>query len=179
MHEPRAFAGQALSYMTGCVGADHNKCDWYGAELGNVNYPSIKVKRSKERNNIKGSERGIANLQDLRAIDDSAVNCNMNGPPLENVIGYINAATGFNYDKKTLMEVGERINNLKRVISCNLGTTRKDDKLPNHFLKSLPSGRVMGVKLDLEENLKRYYTRRGWVWDTGRPSEEKLKELNI
>ncbi|MHA2180716.1 MAG: aldehyde ferredoxin oxidoreductase family protein [Promethearchaeota archaeon] len=179
MHEPRAFAGQALSYMTGCVGADHNKCDWYGAEIGNASYPSIKVKRSKGRNNIKGSERGIANLQDLRAIDDSAVNCNMNGPPLENIIGYINAATGFDYDKKSLMEVGERINNLKRLISCKLGITRKDDRLPGHILNKLPSGRVMDVKLDLEDNLKKYYTRRGWDWDTGRPSEEKLKQLNI
>jgi aldehyde:ferredoxin oxidoreductase len=179
MHEPRAFAGQALSYMTGCVGADHNKCDWYSAELGDVNYQSIKVKMSKGRNNIKGSEKGIANLQDLRAIDDSAVNCNMVGPPLENIIGYINAATGFNYDKKSLMEVGERINNLKRLISCNLGITREDDRLPGHISNKLPSGRIMDVKLDLEDNLKKYYLRRGWDWDTGRPSKEKLNQLNI
>jgi aldehyde:ferredoxin oxidoreductase len=179
MHEPRAFAGQALSYMTGCVGADHNKCDWYGAELGNNTYESISVKRSKSRNNIKGSEKGIANLQDLRAIDDSAVNCNFLHLKLENIIGYINAATGFNYDQNSLMEVGERINNLKRVISCNLGITRQDDKLPQHFAKTLSSGRIMGVKLDLEDNLKKYYFRRGWDWETGRPSEEKLKQLNI
>ncbi|MBY8985031.1 MAG: aldehyde ferredoxin oxidoreductase family protein [Candidatus Lokiarchaeota archaeon] len=179
MHDPRAFAGQALSYMTCCVGADHNKGDWYGAELGNTNYPSIKVRRSKGRNNIKGSEKGVANLQDLRAIDDSAVNCNMVHLTFESIIGYINAATGFNYDKKSLMEVGERINNLKRVISCNLGITREDDKLPGHIAKTLPSGRIMGVKLDLEDNLKKYYTRRGWDWDTGRPTEEKLRQLNI
>ncbi|MFW9865198.1 MAG: aldehyde ferredoxin oxidoreductase family protein [Candidatus Thorarchaeota archaeon] len=179
MHEPRAFAGQALSYMTGCVGADHNKCDWYGAELGNNTYESIRVKRSKSRYNIKGSEKGIANLQDLRAIDDSAVNCNFLHLKLENVIGYINAATGFNYDQNSLMDVGERINNLKRVISCNLGITRQDDKLPHHFAKTLPSGRIMGVKLDLEDNLRKYYARRGWDWETGRPSEEKLKQLNI
>ena len=179
MHEPRAFAGQALSYMTGCVGADHNKCDWYGAELGNTVYESIRVKRSKSRNNINGREKGIANLQDLRAIDDSAINCNFLHLKLENIIGYINAATGFNYDQKSLMEVGERINNLKRVISCNLGITRQDDKLPKHFTKTFSSGRVMGVKLDLEDNLRKYYTRRGWDWETGRPSEEKLKQLNI
>ncbi|MFX0030478.1 MAG: aldehyde ferredoxin oxidoreductase family protein [Candidatus Hermodarchaeota archaeon] len=179
MHEPRAFAGQALSYMTGCVGANHNKCDWYGAELGNVNYPSIGIKRSKGRNNIKGNEKGIAKLQDLRAIDDSAINCNFAGVPLDNIIGYINGATGFDYDKNSLMKVGERINNLKRLISCNLGITRKDDKLPGHFIKSLPSGRIADVKLDLEENLKEYYAKRGWDWETGRPTEEKLKELNI
>ena len=179
MHEPRAFAGQALSYMTGCVGANHNKCDWYGAELGNVNYPSIGIKRSKGRNNIEGNEKGIAKLQDLRAIDDSAINCNFAGLPLDNIIGYINAATGFNYDKNSLMKVGERINNLKRLISCNLGIARKDDKLPGHFLKTLPSGRISDVKLNLEENLKNYYAERGWDWETGRPTDEKLKELNI
>ncbi|MFX1281078.1 MAG: aldehyde ferredoxin oxidoreductase family protein [Promethearchaeota archaeon] len=179
MHEPRAFAGQALSYMTGCVGANHNKCDWYGAELGNVNYPSIGIKRSKGRNNIKGNEKGIAKLQDLRAIDDSTINCNFAGLPLDNILGYINAATGFNYDKNSLMKVGERINNLKRLINCNLGIARKDDKLPGHFLKTLPSGRIAGVKLDLEENLKKYYVEREWDWETGRPTDEKLKELNI
>ncbi len=179
MHDPRAFAGQALSYMTGCVGADHNKCDWYGAELGNVEHSKLRIKPSKGRYNIKGSERGIANLQDLRAIDDSAVNCNMVKVPLEDVVGYINAATGFNYDSKSLMEVGERINNLKRLISCNLGITRKDDKIPEHNKKVLSSGRITGVKLDLEDNLKTYYKRRGWDWETGRPTEEKLKELRI
>jgi aldehyde:ferredoxin oxidoreductase len=179
MHEPRAYAGQALSYMTGCVGANHNKCDWYGAEMGSVNFPSIGIKRSKGRHNIKGNEKGIAKHQDLRAIDDSAINCNFAGLPLNNIIGYINAATGFNYDKNSLMMVGERINNIKRLISCNLGITRKDDKLPGHFMKTLPSGRIAGVKLDLEANLKAYYAERGWDWETGRPTEEKLKELKI
>jgi len=179
MHDPRAFAGQALSYATGCTGANHNKCDWYNTELGSFKYPSLHIKRSKGRYNIKGRERGISKLQDLRAIDDSAVNCNMVRPSLENIIGYINAATGFNYDKKILMEVGERINNLKRLISCNLGITKEDDKLPKHLLKTLSFGRTTGVKLDLEDNLKKYYNIRGWNWETGRPTDEKLKQLRI
>jgi len=37
----------------------------------------------------------------------------------------------------------------------------------------------MNVKLDLEDNLKKYYTRCGWDWDIGRPTEAKLKQLNI
>ncbi len=179
MHEPRAFAGQALSYMTGCVGANHNKADWYSAESGTVNIPILHIKRSKNRYDITKGERGIAKLQDLRAIDDSAVNCNFATPKLEHIIGYINAATGFNYDRKSLMNVGARINNIKRLISCNLGITRKDDRLTNHNMKVLTSGRTKNVKLDLEENLKKYYNVRGWDWDTGRPTEETLKELGI
>ncbi|KKN03173.1 hypothetical protein LCGC14_1110350 [marine sediment metagenome] len=179
MHDPRAFAGQALSYITGVTGANHNKCDWYNTELGSFKYPTLHIKRSRGRYNIKGRERGISKLQDLRAIDDSAVNCNMVRPSLENIIGYINASTGFNYDKKALMEVGERINNLKRLISCNLGITREDDKLPKHLLKTLSFGKTTGVELDLTDNLKKYYSIRGWDWETGRPTDEKLKQLRI
>ena len=147
--------------------------------MGSFKYPSLHIEESKGRYNIKGRERGISKLQDLRAIDDSAVNCNMVRPSLENIIGYINASTGFNYDKDALMEVGERINNLKRLISCNLGVTREDDKLPDHLLKVLPFGRTMGVKLDLDDHLKKYYNVRGWDWETGRPTDEKLRQLGI
>jgi aldehyde:ferredoxin oxidoreductase len=179
MHEPRAYAGQALSYMTGCVGANHNKGDWYAAESGTINIRTLHIKKGKNRYDITKQEKGVINLQDLRAIDDSAVNCNFVTPKLEHIIGYINAATGLNYDRTSLIQVGERINNLKRLISCNLGITRKDDKLPGHNMKALTSGRIKHVKLDLEDNLKRYYDVRGWDWETGRPTNEKLKELEI
>ncbi len=178
MHDPRAFAGQALSYMTCYMGANHEKCDWFGAELLLFKYPKIRVKPG-DRVSIKGREKGVIGLQDLRAIDDSATNCNFLNPSLDHIIKYINAATNFNYNKKTLMLVGERINTLKRLISCNLGTTREDDKLPKHLLKELKSGKTEGVKLDLEGSLEAYYKIRGWDWETGRPSKEKLEELNI
>jgi aldehyde:ferredoxin oxidoreductase len=178
MHEPRAFTGQALSYMTCCVGANHEKCDWYGTELGFFDYQNLRVKQG-DRFKIKGRERGVINLQDLRAIDDSAVNCNFRNPSLEHIIGYINAATGFNYINKSLMSVGERINNIKRLINCKLGITRDDDKLPGHFYKVLNKGKIAGIKLDLEQNLRRYYRIRNWDWETGSPTEEKLKELGI
>jgi aldehyde:ferredoxin oxidoreductase len=179
MHDPRAFAGQALSYMTCCVGANHEKGDWFSTELGTIQYTILRIKMGKRREDVTGRERGVMNLQDLRAIDDSAVNCNFIGADLNDIIGYINAGTGFNYDRKSLMRVGERVNNIKRVINCNLGITRKDDKLPAHVLKILTSGKTVGVKLNLEENLKNYYKYRGWNWETGKPNQEKLKELGI
>jgi aldehyde:ferredoxin oxidoreductase len=178
MHDPRAFAGQALSYMTCCVGASHQKCDWYTAEMGNIAYSRLRIK-SGDRQKIDRREKGVMALQDVRAIDDSAVNCNFRNPELEDFIGYINAATGFNYDRNSLLLVGERINNIKRVISCKLGITRADDKLAGINTKVLPKGKIAGVKLDLEKNLERYYKERGWNWDTGAPTQEKLDELGI
>jgi len=178
MHDPRAFAGQALSYMTCCVGANHEKCDWFTAEMGNLAYPKLRVKAG-DWQKIDRREKGVMALQDLRAIDDSAVNCNFRNPELKDIIGYINAATGFNYNRKSLMVVGERINNIKRVINCKLGITRADDKLAGINIKVLKEGKIAGIKLDLEKNLERYYKERGWNWDTGAPTQEKLDELGI
>ena len=178
MHDPRAFDGQALSYMTCCVGANHEKADWFSAEMGNLAYPPLRIK-SGDRHKIDRREKGVMALQDLRAIDDSAVNCNFRNPDLEDIIGYVNAATGFDYNRKSLMKVGERINNIKRVISCKMGITRADDKLAGINTKVLPMGKIAGVKLDLEKNLKRYYKERGWDWNTGAPTQEKLDELGI
>lgn len=178
MHDPRAFAGQALSYMTCCIGASHEKCDWFSAEMGNVAYTKLRIK-SGDRQKIDRREKGVMALQDLRAIDDSAVNCNFRNPKLADFIGYINAATGLNYNRASLLKVGERINNVKRVISCNLGISRADDKLAGINTRVLNKGKIAGIKLDLESNLKRYYQDRGWDWETGKPTEEKLKELGI
>ncbi|MHA1643077.1 MAG: aldehyde ferredoxin oxidoreductase family protein [Promethearchaeota archaeon] len=180
MHDPRAFAGQALNYMTCCIGASHEKADWFNAELGTVEFSRLRIKKGSSRFDITKREKGIITLQDIRAIDDSAVNCNFHTPSsFETYLNYINYATGFNYNKKDLLMVGERINNLKRLINCKLGVNREDDKLPQHLTKPLERGTTAGVKLNLENNLKTYYQIRGWDWETGMPTEEKLKQLNI
>ena len=178
MHDPRAFAGQALSYITCFMGASHEKCDWFSAEMGLFSYTNLRIK-SGDRTTIKGKEKGVINLQNLRAIDDSAVNCNFINPTFDHIMKHINAATGSDYSRKSLLLVGERINTLKRLISCNLGITRDDDRLPEHLNKVLKSGKTEGIKLDLTANLKKYYKIRGWDWETGWPTKEKLEELNI
>ncbi len=178
MHDPRAFAGQALNYMTSCIGASHEKADWFMVEIKMVEETKLRIKTG-DRFDITKRERGVVALQDIRAIDDAAVNCNVMGPSFDHVVDFINAATGFNYNRKGLIRVGERINNIKRLINCNLGITRDDDKLPAIVLKPLKTGGSSGVKLDLEDNLKVYYKNRGWDWETGRPTDEKLKDLGI
>jgi len=179
MHDPRANAGQALSYMTCCVGANHEKCDWFQVESQIIIFPEYDVIPG-DRFNITGRERGVAAFQDIRAIDDSAVNCSFETPPkVSDYAKYISSATGFRYSSNDIMRLGERMTNVKRVISCNLGITRADDRLPVHILKVLEKGPTEGVKLNLEENLKKYYEIRGWDWNTGRPTFKKLQELGI
>jgi len=64
MHDPRAFAGQALSYITCYVGASHEKCDWFSAEAGTLAYPQLRIK-SGDRTSIKGKEKGAVSYTHL------------------------------------------------------------------------------------------------------------------
>jgi putative sterol carrier protein len=119
-------------------------------------------------------------LQDIRGIDDSAINCNFaNLPKVSDIAKYLSYATNFQYTPRKLMTTGERIFNIKRLISCNMGITREDDCLPKHVTKALTTGKTAGVELKLESNLKEYYKHRGWDWQTGRPTKQKLEELGI
>jgi aldehyde:ferredoxin oxidoreductase len=179
MHDPRAYAGQALSYMTACCGPNHNKGDWYQTEIFGFEAPEFDI-INDDNHDISGREKGVMHLQDLRGIDDSAISCVFVQPSkVSDIAKYLTYTSGFEYTPRKLMVAGERIFNIKRVISCNMGITREDDKLPKHNLKVLSSGKTAGLKLDLEENLKAYYEYREWDWKTGRPTEAKLKELGI
>ncbi len=179
MHDPRAYAGQALSYMTACCGANHQKCDWFQVEAQSISFPEYSINPGN-RFDITGREQGVIAFQDIRAVDDSAVSCDFETPPkFSDIAKYISYATDFKYTPKLLLETGERMTNIKRLISCNLGITREDDRLPGIVKQVLRSGPTEGIKLDLEKNLKTYYELRGWDWKTGRPTKEKLEELRI
>jgi len=179
MHDPRAYAGQALSYMTACCGANHQKCDWFQVESQSISYPEYQINPGN-RFDITGREKGVIAFQDIRAIDDSAISCDFETPPkFSDIAKYVSLATDHKYTPKILLQTGERMTNIKRLISCNLGITREDDRLPKLVLETLKSGPTEGVKLNLEKNLKVYYEIRGWDWKTGRPTKEKLEELRI
>ncbi|MHA1294464.1 MAG: aldehyde ferredoxin oxidoreductase family protein [Promethearchaeota archaeon] len=178
MHDPRAYHGQALTYITCCVGASHEKGDFFNIDGDAASFAKI---RKDDRFNINGRENSVIALQDLTNIFDSAVICNFPHLPISTISRLLKASTGLNAlaNRKKLFLTGERASNLKRLISCKLGCSRKDDKLPKIVSKTLKSGGTAERILDLKENLKRYYEIRGWDWETGWPTKEKLIELGI
>jgi len=178
LHDSRSFLGQALSYMTCCVGANHCKGDFYLIDWGFSNYSKIK---KGDRFNISKRESSIINMQDITNIYDSAVICSV--PKLNESLlcKFLQASTGFQSFArvKNLYTAGERAMNLKRLISCKLGCSRQDDYLKRINSKPLEEGCTAGIDAHLEENLKKYYKIREWDWETGWPTEDKLNDLNI
>lgn len=178
MHDPRAYTGQALSYVTACCGASHEKGDFFNIDGDGAVITTI---RKGDRFDINGREDSVIALQDLSNIYDSAVVCNFPHLQIPVMGRLLKSSTGFVsfQNKKKLMQAGERATTIKRLISCKLGVKKEHDSLPKIVSTRLSSGGSSGNTLELEKHLKVYYNERGWDWETGMPTKEKLEELGI
>ena len=82
-----------------------------------------------------------------------------------------------------LKKVGERIDNLARLINTREGLGRKDDTLPYKVMHEPipdegPSKGAMVTQQELDLLLDDYYESRGWTKE-GVPTVEKLKDLEM
>lgn len=177
MHDPRAYAGQALTYATACVGASHEKGDFFNIDGDAASFGKV---RKGPRFDIAGREAAVATYQDMACLYDSLVVCNFPHVNFQSLGRMLRAATGFKLfsRKKYLFQVGERATNLKRLISIKLGLTGEMDALPGIVTRVLSTGGTDGVKLELEEPLQAYYAARGWD-EHGVPTEGKLADLGL
>jgi aldehyde:ferredoxin oxidoreductase len=91
----------------------------------------------------------------------------------------LNALTGWEYGPQELLAAGDRSVALKRAISNKLGVTRNHDMLPEICREPLNEGTTAGIQPDMEKMLQEYYQYRGWDWQTGKPSKDKLIELEL
>jgi aldehyde:ferredoxin oxidoreductase len=92
------------------------------------------------------------------------------------------AVTGWDLTIEELLEVGRRRLNLFRIFNAREGFSRKDDKLPKKFFKTLQgTGPTAGIALTHEEielAIDQYYKMAGWTPD-GTPTHETMNELDL
>ena len=136
-----------------------------------------------DRHSSQGKGEMAARYQDYMAVFNPLGLCKFivkgsAGP--ETVAEWVNLALGWNWQAADVLETGERVFNLKRLINSRYGTGRADDTLPDRFLtEPRPSGSAAGVLPALDEMLDEYYAVRGWSLSTGQPSREKLEQLGL
>ncbi|MHA2217648.1 MAG: aldehyde ferredoxin oxidoreductase family protein [Candidatus Hodarchaeales archaeon] len=127
----------------------------------------------------------------LYAITDSigfckfqTIFCAVNAPKWEEFSKIIRFATGLEYSKAQLMEIGERIYTLERMFNIREGFSRKDDDLPQRFFEEptkLGLPLIKGKKIDrkkFEEMIDEYYAIHGWNID-GMPFQKTLEQLHL
>ena len=189
--EPRAFFHVALAYAVNDMGADHERIHVpYAPVLSLVDEQILRdlpfdMKGAWNRQSPEGKGHLVKWLYDTRAVLNCLETCvfTNRGKLYVDFRPYakaLTAATGVQFTHKDLMKAGERVINLERSFNVREGARRKDDTLPQRFLREpLPAGGSKGKVVPLEEMITDYYAARGWEKDTGIPSREKLHELGL
>lgn len=176
-HDPRGVTGMGLVYATSPRGACHNKSDYFFVDWGQAD-PSIGLTRYEPRGGAEKASN-VARHQDWRGLYDALVMCFFANVPIETIKELINSCCGYDLKNEDLLKIGERSWTIKRVINNRLGLTREYDKLPKALLEPLNDGPTVGFVPPFEEMLSAYYQTRNWDPLSGRPSREKLLELNL
>ncbi|TLN12943.1 aldehyde ferredoxin oxidoreductase, partial [bacterium] len=177
MHDPRAFSGQALSYLTSPRGACHNQSDFFNVEMGGT-LEEIGI-GLPERWQDSGKAALVARDQHWRTACNSLVVCFFAVVPPAELAGLLSAALGEPWTPDDLMVAGERAWNLKRAINCRLGLTPASEVLPKLLLQPLPEGGQEGYVPDVATLLDEYYAASGWDRASGRPLAETLRRLGL
>jgi aldehyde:ferredoxin oxidoreductase len=177
-HDPRGASGMALVYATSPRGACHNQSDYFWVDtLGRTEEDLGIVHFDRHEGAAKAAN--VARHQDWQSLRNALIMCEFSTVSIHDLVDLINQATGFDFTIEELMEVGERSWNLKRAINNRMGLTRKDDRLPEVFLKELPNGGSAGYVPPFKEMLEAYYKARDWDPVSGRPNPNKLNELGL
>ena len=173
-YDPRGAMGHALNYAVSNRGACH--LTGYLAALEILGAPKI-----INRFSISGKADQLILKQNQSAIEDSLIVCKFVGYALgfDFQVRFMQAITGKDISITDLIRIGERIYNLERLFNIREGFSRKDDTLPERFLKEpLKKGPSKEKIVPLERMLKEYYKVRGWD-ENGIPTNDLLNKLSL
>ncbi len=173
-YDPRSLKGMALNYAIAGRGADH---------LGTMAYAIDIAGKAGGRQSL-GEEkvRAIIDYENLSALMDSLLLCKF-GRYIFNfqvITDFLNMVTGFNYTVEEVINVGERIVTLTRLINNKMGVSRMNDQLPKRWFEPVQfEDKIFSIaREEFEGALDLYYKLRGWD-KNGYPEENTLIKLKL
>ena len=190
-HDPRSGKALAVTYGTANRGCCHiHPLEAMAYDSGKIEWGMVKFgvpdPNDVDRWDEIGKGKIVKILQDGLVLPDILNTCkffNYSGITLDHQAKMLSAMTGWEIDGIELMKIGERVINLQRLFNMREGFGREDDMI-HERLKRLPA---FGIYKDetrceiknYESMLDEYYEARGWDLKTGKPTREKLAELEI
>ena len=180
-YDPRAFFSMAINYATSNRGACHVRGFAMACAEGFL-LPEIGIVKPCNRFSMKGKAFITKAYQDYCTLCNSIGLCNtmlIAGMTLTDIRNCFNAITGWDFSISDLMECGDRIFTLQRMVNNHFGFNKKDDTLPEIFFKPANTGGRAGkIPEPFEGTLMEYYKLRGWD-EQGIVLESKIKELAL
>jgi len=182
-HDARSCISLAPTYATGTRGACHFRGACEDVEMGGFFIPEIGIKEGMfkffEREN---QSLLAAKCQDYFALLNSLVLCAFmvdgGDMPYSGVKDLFNAITGWDYSIEDLIEAGERIFTVQRLINIRDGYNAATDVMPKKMLQPAKEGFRAGKIPPFKELMEDYYNLRGWD-ENGEPSQRTLDRLGL
>ena len=180
-HDPRGHVSMALGYATAARGACHLEALSFfldrGVELADLGY-----RDPPDPHTSLDKPPIVVDMQNYLSVFNPLGMCKflfIGGVGPKQIAEWVRLYAGFDLGMEGVLEVGERLFNLKRMYNCRLGISRKDDVLPPRlFAQARPDGVAKGVLPDLGNMLNEFYRLRGWSPE-GIPGAAKLAELGL
>jgi aldehyde:ferredoxin oxidoreductase len=182
-HDARSCISLSPTYATGTRGSCHFRGGCEDVEMGGFFIPEIGIKKGT----VKFFEREnqsllAAKCQDYFALLNSLVICAfmVDGGDMtfSEVRELFNAVTGWDYSIEDLMNAGERIFTVQRLINIRDGYNAGTDTLPKKMFQAAKEGFRAGKVPPFKELMEDYYNLRGWD-ENGEPSQETLDRLGV
>jgi aldehyde:ferredoxin oxidoreductase len=185
-YDSRAAKITGLGYVTANRGGDHMTGYIQGPTF--IDVPYLIVDDSSIRDPFQANPEEahvLVDMENALTVLDAFGGCKFMGMllPADELIDLYTSVTGWQLSIDEFRGAGERVYNLTRATCVREGVTRADDILPERLMSEpLPGGPAAGMVNDREmlELMKdAYYEFRGWDQETGIPSENKLRELDL
>jgi aldehyde:ferredoxin oxidoreductase len=179
MHDPRAFAGMAITYALSPCGGSHMQGDMYGVDMGQSQATEIGIVPGDRFESSEEKGRIAVRHQAWRNIYNALTMCQFMDLGVERMSTALKCVAGWDLKAEDLSNMGKRILTMKRMLNIRRGVTRADDTLPSLLLQPLKEGGTEGNVPDMEVLLKGAYAELGWDSGTGLPTRETIARLGL
>ena len=180
MHDPRFEPAMALIYKVNASPAKHLPASQFTKPPGlDLQFPEFGMERQKQKERAKG----VKILECLNNSMSSSGLC-VRGYlsfDVQFLPAFLSAVTGKDWTLEELIEVGERIANIRQAFNVREEVNLVKEYFPSLVLgnPSLEKGPLKGVTVDLELMMDEYFKEMDWDRENGKPSKKKLKELGL
>ena len=181
LSNPTPTVSLALSWATSNRGACHLEGFSHQVE-GGVPFLEMGYTKAMDGTSGEGKGRMTALMQDYMAVFNALGLCKFlffARVSHETICKWIKGLAGWDLTSKDLMEVGERLYNVKRAYNVLMGVNAEQDIVAPRILENLRPGKPIGEGEKLFFDMRKdYYETRGWDAN-GIPRKDKLLSLGL
>jgi aldehyde:ferredoxin oxidoreductase len=180
MHDPRFEPALGLIYKVNASPAKHLPASQYFKPPGlDLEIPEFGAERQKQIERV----RGVRILECLNNAMSSLGLC-VRGYlsfDVHFLPAFLGAATGREWTLEEMIEVGERIANVRQAFNAREGINLVEQGFPPIPLGRPPltAGPLKDVTVNLETMMDAYFHEMKWDRQNGKPSRAKLKDLGL